>query len=418
MLDYEFDPDGVYLEAVTFGPESMALLDTVQKEGVKPIVLTVIYSEKNAVYKDLDKLKAYCAEHKLTFETFDASSDPAMPEEGSKDFWKWARKVRYAFFKEMYDKHNATAILIPHCQDDVIEDYLNSKSGRGRKAKRFSFSEVTTEDDMVMVRPLIHFTWGDLVSYCKENNVPFDPDVSYYEDTHTRTDVRVNVIAKMNEIERAQVVEEMRAENDDRIGFVRSIDEDIKDTPDLNIREIMALSEDDFAAALIAFVNKRDPRLNLTPKMISSIRAMCISPKMDDFLKIKGDLYIVKEYDRLFLDTNPDKPAYVYTLERPGKLSTPEFELDFSMGADDRNIHDSDYPLTIRTVLAGDYYSVGGYLMPARRMLMDSHCPEELRHIWPVFLNKDGKIVYIHHYRKFVSRPHKSVLKIKGEQPK
>ena len=33
MLDYKFDPKAVYLVAVTYGPDSMALLDMMQNEG-------------------------------------------------------------------------------------------------------------------------------------------------------------------------------------------------------------------------------------------------------------------------------------------------------------------------------------------------------------------------------------------------
>ena len=41
MLDYKFDKNGTYLLSGTFGPDSMALLDMVQKEGIKPIVCCV-----------------------------------------------------------------------------------------------------------------------------------------------------------------------------------------------------------------------------------------------------------------------------------------------------------------------------------------------------------------------------------------
>ena len=103
---------------------------------------------------------------------------------------------------------------------------------------------------------------------------------------------------------------------------------------------------------------------------------------------------------------------YSYTLEKPGKLKTEVFDLDFSMGAEDRNIHDYDYPITIRSALPLDVTTFGGYLVSVRKMLMASGMPRKLLKVWPVFLNKDKKIIYIPRYKKNFQEYHTSVLKI------
>ena len=99
-------------------------------------------------------------------------------------------------------------------------------------------------------------------------------------------------------------------------------------------------------------------------------------------------------------------------MEKPGKLSCEVFDLDFSMGAEDRGIGSNDYPITVRSALPQDNYSYHGYLVPVRRMLVATGMSSRLLRVWPVFLNKDGKIVYVPRYVKGFSEYHTSVLKI------
>jgi hypothetical protein len=94
------------------------------------------------------------------------------------------------------------------------------------------------------------------------------------------------------------------------------------------------------------------------------------------------------------------------------KFNCETFDLDFTMGAEDRNIHPEDYPLTVRSVLPQDVSIYGGYLVSVRRMLVAAGVSARLLHVWPVFLNKDNKIIYVPRYKKGFSEYHKSILNI------
>jgi tRNA(Ile)-lysidine synthetase-like protein len=405
-----YDPESTYLLACTYGPDSMALLDMAYERGLKPVVLFVNYHTADSMEEEEKSLKALCLEKGLTIEALDTSSvDQTGREE---DFVAWARKTRYSFFKKMYEKYNAAALLTAHNQDDMIENYLLKKKTGKNDEYGQGLTKISTYDGMILYRPLLDFSKADLIHYCKEHHVPFSEHMSLYEDQHTRSAIRTEVIDKMNEIDRAQVLNEIMAINDQKISFMKDLSSSTHDNEMLGIREIIALNKPEFASALIHFVSRGGRHVSLSAKQLDEIRHFCLDGVSCETYHIKGKLYLVKEYDILTLDDTPDDLLYTYVLDKPGLLSTKDFDLDFSKGAEDRNIHDSDYPLTIRSTIPGDEYILGGYLVPLRRMFIDADMPARLRKIWPVFLNKDGKIVYVPRYRKSFKEYHTSKLVI------
>ena len=76
MLNFHFKKKATYLVACTYGPDSMALVDMVQKEGVKPVVVCINYHKYEENNDDYAKLKDYCEAKGLVFEYLDAAELP------------------------------------------------------------------------------------------------------------------------------------------------------------------------------------------------------------------------------------------------------------------------------------------------------------------------------------------------------
>jgi tRNA(Ile)-lysidine synthetase-like protein len=408
VLDYQFGADTTYLAVLTYGPASMALLDMMQKEGVKPIICYVNYHIDQASEDAEQALRLYAQQHDLQIEVCDTNF---VSKEGQdEDYHLWQRNTRYNFFEEMYKKHNAGAIFIAHIQDDILETYLITKAD-GIKNTKYGVSKISTYHNMIVIRPLLDFTRDDLRKYDVANNVPFS-DLAAGNEAAGGTEVR-RKIESLNEVERDQLLSQMARENAEKINFIRDIDASIKQVNELEIRAIMALSDDEFATTLIDFVNHKSPvHVSFSPSLIAAVRKMCIDKKENMSLQLKGSIYLVKEYDILTLDLDGLDMPYSYVLDKPQKFSCESFDLDFTNGAEDRNIHLEDYPLTVRSVLPQDAYSYGGYLVPIKKMLSAAGCSPRLMHIWPVFLNKDGHIIYVPRYKKGFSEYHTSVLNI------
>lgn len=414
MLDYEFG-DGNYLVAVTYGPDSMALLDMMMKNGVSPVVCFVNYhfDETNDLAEQ--KLRDFCAQKNLRLEVCDTS---IYPQEGREDFQKWSREVRYSFFGEMFAKYDGVALFLAHQQDDIIESYLLRKNGASKSLK-YGLTRISSKRGMIIVRPLLNYTHEDLINYCDLNMVPYSLDSTRFEVDHTCSEIRKDVIAKLNEVERDQIMEEMRKRDNDRISFKNAVKVDLQNHDDLDIRSLMALTLDEYAETVINFVNPHSEKhISLSSNLLSKLREMCLNGKENDTLKLKGNVYFVKEYDRITLDTDGLNLPYSYVLEKPCAFSCPSFDLDFSMGAEDRHITLDDYPITIRSVLPQDAYVYGGYLAPVKKFLIASGISDELLAIWPVFLNKNGKIIYVPRFDKAFHEYHTSKLHIHVEEKK
>ena len=411
MLDYKFAKGAKYLCACTYGPDSMALLDMMQKEGVKPVVVCINYHKFEESSEDYIKLASYCGAHGLELEYLDAATLPeaeAYHEED--DFKKWARNVRYSFFQKVYAAHNAKGLVIAHQQDDLLESYLINRE-RGDKKGNYGMSPVSTQYGMVIIRPLLHYTKEELLEYNQENRVPFSVKKESFETRFTRSAVREKINA-LSAIERENLIAEMKSTNDESIKLVKEFNQSVDEGEELEIRPLIALSEDEFAATLIRFVSRAPEEIALGPADFTEIRKLCLSPNPNCSLKLGEDTYLIKEYDILILGRNYAELLYSYTLEKPGVLETPQFRLDFSMGAEDRGIKEEDYPLTIRTTLPSDRYVVHGFLEPVHSLYSTWKMPVGFRYIWPIFVNKDGKVVYVPRYRRYFHEYHTSKLEL------
>ena len=411
MLDYKFAKGAKYLCACTYGPDSMALLDMMQKEGVKPVVVCINYHKFEESSEDYIKLASYCGAHGLELEYLDAATLPeaeAYHEED--DFKKWARNVRYSFFQKVYAAHNAKGLVIAHQQDDVLESYLINRE-RGDKKGNYGMSPVSTQYGMVIIRPLLHYTKEELLEYNQENRVPFSVKKESFETRFTRSAVREKINA-LSAIERENLIAEMKSTNDESIKLVKEFNQSVDEGEELEIRPLIALSGDEFAATLIRFVSRAPEEIALGPADFAEIRKLCLSPNPNCSLKLGEDTYLIKEYDILILGRNYAELLYSYTLEKPGVLETPQFRLDFSMGAEDRGIKEEDYPLTIRTTLPSDRYVVHGFLEPVHSLYSTWKMPVGFRYIWPIFVNKDGKVVYVPRYRRYFHEYHTSKLEL------
>ncbi|MCR5348801.1 MAG: tRNA lysidine(34) synthetase TilS [Bacilli bacterium] len=412
MLDYKFQKGATYLCACTYGPDSMALLDMLQKAGLKPIVVCINYHKFEESSDDYIKLASYCGAKGLTLEYLDAAT---LPEEEAfhegDSFKDWARKVRYGFFRQVYDKYHAAGLVIAHQQDDLLETLLMQK-GRKLKDAKYGLSPVSTQNGMVIIRPLLRYTREDLREYNEENRVPFSTKKMSYEDHFIRSPIFEKINA-MSAIERENLIAEMESANDEKIKLVKDFNKSIDEGEELEIRPLIALSQDEFAATVIRFVSRAPEEIHMGIDELAAVRKLCLSPVPNASLKIGKDTYLLREYDVLVVGRNYSELLYEYKLDAPGKLSTPNFELDFSMGAEDRGIKAEDYPLTIRTVLPSDKFIVHGFLEPVTSLFSTWNMPVRYRYVWPIFLNKDGKVVYVPRYRRYFHEYHTSRLDMK-----
>ena len=408
MVNLDIDKNAVYVLAGNTGADAMALTHMLLEQEAKLIMCFVNYRVGPNWDETEESLRKFCEEKGIQFEVCDADKVDQTGRE--KDFEKWARKVRYDFFSEIYKKNDAAALFLSHTEDDVIEGYLLSKQ-TGVRSSKFGLNTIGTTRGMIVRRPLVPYSNEDLREYCDLNNVPYNKDFGNYEHDPSRSAVRREVVNKLNEAERDQYITEIKKANAESISFTANIKQSVEKVDTLNIREIIALSEGEFAETIIRFVKaKAKIKVRISPQTLAEFRKMCLDPQPNMCMKIGTNTFLVKEYDEISVDNDGLDLPYHYTLKEPCKFSCETFELDFTQGAEDRGIHLEDYPLTIRSVLPQDVWLYNGYAVNAKQMLIAAGISERLLHVWPVFLNKHGRIVYIPRYKKGFSEYHSSSM--------
>ena len=101
--------DNYVVVGVSAGPDSMCLLNLLEKKTNKIIVCHINHNIREQSIIEEEYLKTYCQEHNLIFESM------TIKEYKENNFENEARKIRYKYYEEILKKYNLkvpTAITI------------------------------------------------------------------------------------------------------------------------------------------------------------------------------------------------------------------------------------------------------------------------------------------------------------------
>lgn len=403
-INYQFNYQEKYLLACSFGPDSMALLHSLLTYTKNIIVCHVNYHQRKESDDEENGLKKFCSDQKIIFESIDA------PKKFKGNFQAEARKFRYTFFKEIYQKYNAKGLFIAHQEDDVIETYLMQKR-RKIRVKQYGLAAISTFLDMQLIRPLLIYSKKDIYDYCRENLIPYSLDSSNFETKYLRNKIRLEIVENLTTIERFQLLNSMRTDNEKLIYLRLELMPLIDGKGQIEIHKIRGLNDEQFQEIIYLVFDQKKYPYSISKKQLNEIKKMIQNDKPNISVFLRENFMIIKEYNLLLFTKLNNDIAYSYKLEKPSELMTPYFELDFSNGAKDRNIYPEDYPITIRTYEKGDVYKINDYFVQVRRLFIDWKMPLRLRSLWPLVTNNKGEIIYIPRYRNdFVDQHHSKFL--------
>lgn len=392
-----------YVVACSYGPDSMALLDMLLKEHYDVVVAHVNYHKRDVSNFEEQSLRNYCQEHSVKIEVLDTKELKCVG-----NFQNWAREIRYSFFKDVCKKHDCVAVLVAHQQDDLIETYLMQKQ-RGGYVKNPGIADKTRIFDVDIIRPLLGYSKADLLAYDKENSVPFSIDISNLSNDYTRNKIRHEIVEKTSREERQKIIDE--------ISDFETFETDTSSV--YLLKEFLKKSNKEMVEIISEYIHSFGYHLNLSESFINEIRKAFLSKKTYIEIKLCEDLVLTRDQGLVILPNKKRVLNYSICIENKDNVVDNDlFLIDFSLGADDRNINESDYPLIVRPVDKNDKYLIKDYFKEVRRLFIDWKLPHYLRQSWPGIYNKEGKLIYIPRYRaKFVDN-HKSKFVIKFANPK
>ena len=378
-----------YLLACSFGPDSMALFDMLLKEGYKFAVAHVNYHLRKEADDEEIELRNYCLVHGVGI--FVKSVRENL---GDNNLEAKCRDIRYNFFIDVIKNNGFDALLVAHQEDDLIETYLMQKR-RMNLVNYFGIKEISYFTDVEIIRPLLKYRKKELLIYCRMFAVPYAIDKTNLEDHFLRNQIRHQVVEQMSVEERKEILNEIDSENERLAEIFDKISKINSD----KIEDYNRLNDIEFLYAIVALGRKIKSDFTISKEQGAELRKVLLSDKPNISLTV-DELCFVKEYDKFSIKEDVPSCDYEYVLEKPGKLDTPYFSLDFSGNTSGRNVSPEDYPLTIRNARADDAYKIKDYEKEIRRLFIDWKMPVSLRNRWPIIINKDGIIVYVPRYQK------------------
>ena len=388
-INLNLDKSKKYVVACSFGPDSMALLALAIEKGLKIVVAHVNYRKRKAAVFEQKSLEKFCDENNIKIYVLDL-----LKKHPSGNFQNWAREIRYDFFKKVLKKEGADAVLVAHQEDDLIETYLMQEK-RGIVSKN---AGIPSENDLFgiqIIRPLLNFSKKELMNFDDENGIPYSIDESNLTDAYLRNKIRHEIVEKMSKKEREKILEKIRS----------------KTTPEIELKtawncaEFLSLSYEQIVKLLDHFMNRTNTHRDLSEKFVVEIKK-AFKTKSNCLFKLTESVSLEKDYEEVFIVNLKRVSDYEFTFD--DRLGNDIFDIDFSMGAEDRNIPKSLTGITVKNLDKNTRVIIKDYSSTINRLFIDWKVPHYLRKVWPGFYDKNGKLLYVPRYRKNFKDDHKS----------
>jgi bifunctional protein TilS/HprT len=384
-LKLNLDVNKTYLVAVSYGPDSMALLSLLIECGYRVEVAHVNHKKRIESDQEAVDLKTYCDEHHIRFHSTDFHS----MQKGN--FQAAARKCRYAFFASLIHARKLDALLTAHHYDDHLETAYFQKV-RLVQTPYMGMRQNTVLEGIKVIRPLIEVRKQTLLDYCADHKVPFAIDGSNESMIYSRNRIR-KLLQKMNRkdfqtFEREVVKLNLNLRKDEEVVL-----------PYLSLQILPISSYQSFTNSQTflywTFVfNLRGLNVPVGKTFLHRIAQMIKSSKPNMTFKLSKDYTLFKTYLNFRVVHQNDVKPYSYVISKPTDVDSSLIQMKFPA-----SFHLS-YPFVVRSVQPKDKHKVDGHVKTVRRLFIDWKVPSYLRLIWPIFTDRDGQIIHIPRYRE------------------
>lgn len=390
MLD--LNKDLFYVLACSFGPDSMALFDILIKGHYNFAVAHVNYHKRDVSNYEEESLKKICAQNDIKIMVLDTEG---MKHKGN--FQAWAREIRYDFFAKCVRETNADALLVAHHMDDLLETYI-MQTRKNKLLDYYGIKSQTTINGVKVLRPLLSYEKKELYDYCLDNNVPFSLDVSNDSDIYTRNRIRHETINKLTKKDKLEMVKTIDSQNKQIEKKLNEISKHIVDKQ-IEIAYLLSLPDiKDVQYAIDVLLKQNDIKKSASLFAVEELLKALKTHNPNIRIPITKNKFFIKDYKILKIGDNLEVNNYTYIVREPAIVDTEFFRADLLNHYKDLRVSEDDFPLTIRNVQKGDMSYINNIPKKVSRLYIDWKMPKELRIMWPLIFNKEGKLVYVLRY--------------------
>lgn len=395
---------------VSAGPDSMCLLDLLQKKTTKIVVCHINHNVRKESIEEEEYITKYCQDKNIILEK------TTINNYQENNFENEARKKRYMFYEEILKKYNSKTLLLAHHGDDLIETIL-MKISRGSNLEGYAgIKEISNVKNYQIIRPLLKYTKEDIINYNKSNNIKYYNDSSNQSTNYTRNRYRLNILPLLKKEDKNIHKKYLKysktlIEYDDYIK--REVKRNINNVYKGNIINIDNLNKlDTFLIKNILYniMNNIYQNKNniITDRHIQNIISLLNNTKPNIKIDLPNNKEIVKEYNKLIIK---DKTSDIknYKIEFNDKIEIENLIIEKIESEDDDsnsvcrlNSKDITLPLYIRNREDGDYIILKGSnnRKKIKEIFIEKKLPLKKRNNYPLLVDSNNNIIWIPNIKK------------------
>lgn len=395
---------------VSAGPDSMCLLDLLQKKTTKIVVCHINHNVRKESIEEEEYITKYCQDKNIILEK------TTINNYQENNFENEARKKRYMFYEEILKKYNSKTLLLAHHGDDLIETIL-MKISRGSNLEGYAgIKEVSNVKNYQIIRPLLKYTKEDIINYNKSNNIKYYNDSSNQSTNYTRNRYRLNILPLLKKEDKNIHKKYLKysktlIEYDDYIKreVKRNINNVYKDNI-INIDNLNKLDTFLIKNILYNIMNNIYQNKNniITDRHIQNIISLLNNTKPNIKIDLPNNKEIVKEYNKLIIK---DKTSDIknYKIEFNDKIEIENLIIEKIESEDDDsnsvcrlNSKDITLPLYIRNREDGDYIILKGSnnRKKIKEIFIEKKLPLSKRNNYPLLVDSNNNIIWIPNIKK------------------
>ena len=380
------DKNQTYLVAVSFGPDSMALLHWLHAQGYQVRVAHVNYHLRPESDLEQSGLEQYCFQHDVPLDVLDVKTFPS----GNRQ--EVARSIRYDFFQQLIKQHRLMGVMTAHHQDDDLETAL-MQNQRGKQYIYYGIRPISTWGEMTVIRPLLTIAKTTLLSYCQEANIPYAIDASNLKPIYARNRVRM-ALAKDSSQSRTKQLQHFQKLNQ-KLEKQAAILEPFTRQKSLSIQTYLTWDETSQFLYWHGVMDHRQMHRPITQTFLKKVNQVLQSKKPNHVFKLspQPEWRMMKAYTHFYLV----KADWV----KPYHFDTPKEPIDLHLlKLYPNRLKDIPTSFILRSAQPTDRIKIKDYQKTFRRLAIDWKMPMFLRSIWPVIIDTKQQIIYLPRYQK------------------
>jgi len=403
--------DEYIVVGVSAGPDSMALLDILQKKIKANIVCVHInHNIRTQSNEEEQYLKEYCKKNNLIFESY------KIEKYQKKNFENEAREKRYKFYEEILQKYHSNCLFLAHHGDDLIETVL-MKIIRGSNLEGYAGIKMYSKlDNYTIIRPLLTQTKEDILKYNKENNIKYYLDSTNTNQLYTRNRYRMNILPQLKKEDKSVHLKFLNYSNTLQ-EYYNYIEEETKKKINNNyinnkINIDIIKQEHPFMRKNIIFYilsNLYNNKANIIKnKHIEDIIKLIESKKQNSFINLPNNYIAKKEYKYIYIEKKKEIIKN-YKIKLDDIVSIDKYTIkkidNIETNGNDvcrLNSKEIKLPLYLRNKKNGDYISVLGLNgnKKVKDIFIDYKIPKDERLIYPLLVDSNDNILWIPNLKK------------------